>query len=54
LFFLKPENLTQADGDKSRGKRQLHFEITGVISQSRKMGVKIQLDLATGVETQLP
>jgi hypothetical protein len=41
-IFYKTQNLNQANDVRSRGKRQLRFEITGV---------KSQLDW---VETQLP
>jgi hypothetical protein len=34
FIFLKPDNLTQSAGVKTRGKRQLRFEIARVKSQS--------------------
>jgi hypothetical protein len=32
FLFFKPKNLTQCDGVKTRAKRLLQFEITGVKS----------------------
>jgi hypothetical protein len=44
-IFYKTRNPNQANGVRSRGKRQIRFEIAGVKSQSWKTGGKITIRL---------